>query len=527
MVIGDWESPTDFSPLFNDELPAREIDALLFAGLTRRDAQLRPVADLASEVPTLENGEVSWDRAGKRMTVHYQLRAGLQWSDGQPLTAQDVAFTLKVIRESPPGSALNAEGYGAIQDLEIQGPLRFTISFNRIYPQYLDLFPAILPRHRLDGVPTASLAQNPYWARPDVVSGPYRISELVPDDHVALLRNDAWTQGRAGRRPHLDAILFRIYPEVGQLIDAARRNQLDLALEIPDEELATLGNPGGLSQQRRPALAYEQVTFNQADPNPLTGVPAPWNGDPVLLQVLRTSIDRSGLVQRLLHGEVPVAQSPISSLTDFHDADAAIRFDTAAASQALDRDGWMAGPDGIRVKNGRRLSFSLLTAIGDPLRMSVRNDLIAQWRKIGVDVIARDAHSSEMFSGYAQGGLLEQGRFEAGLWTWTTGANPDGVYPLEHSSQIPTDSNQGAGSNFGRLANPEIDRDLDRGRQTLLAGERVQAYAAFERAYARAGAELPLFTRVEVALASARLHNLQANSGPATTLWNAADWWID
>ncbi|HSO93273.1 MAG TPA: ABC transporter substrate-binding protein, partial [Candidatus Dormibacteraeota bacterium] len=179
MVIGDWESPTDFSPLFNDELPAREIDSLLFSGLTRRDAQLHPIADLASEVPTLDNGGVSWDRAAAKMTVSYQLRAGLQWSDGQPLTAQDVAFTLKVIRDSPPGSALNSEGYSTIQDLKVAGPLRFTISFNRIYPQYLDLFPAILPQHRLDTGSTGSLAQNSYWAHPDVVSGPYRISELV------------------------------------------------------------------------------------------------------------------------------------------------------------------------------------------------------------------------------------------------------------------------------------------------------------------------------------------------------------
>ena len=526
MVIGDWESPTDFSPLFNDELPAREVDSLLFAGLTRRDAQLHPIADLAREVPTLDNGGVSWDRAAKRMSVSYQLRAGLQWSDGQPLTADDVAFTLKVIRAAPYGSALNYEGYSTIQDLKVQDPLHFTISFNRIYPQYLDLFPAILPQHRLGGVPTTSVAENSYWARPDVVSGPYRISELVPDDHLALLRNEAWTQGRSGRRPHLDAVVFRIYPEVGQLIDAAHRGQVDVALEIPDEELATLGSPGGMSQERRPSLAYEQVTFNQADPNPLTGASPPWKGDPVLLQALRTSIDRAGLVRSLLQGEVPLAQSPISSLTDFHDADAVLRFDATAASQALDRDGWIAGADGIRVKNGRRLSFSLLTALGDPLRTAVRADLIAQWRKIGVDVIPRDAHTSDMFSGYAQGGLLEQGRFEAGLWTWSTGADPDGVYPLEHSSEIPTDSNQGAGSNFGRVANSEIDRALDRGRQTLATGERVQAYAAFERAYARLGAELPLFERVEVVLSSARLHNLQANSGPATTLWNAADWWI-
>jgi len=214
-------------------------------------------------------------------------------------------------------------------------------------------------------------------------------------------------------------------------------------------------------------------------------------------------------------------------LADFHDPDTVLRYDRAAANRALDLDGWIAGADGIRVKHGHRLSFTLVTALGNPLRTSVRGDLIAEWRQVGAEVTPVDAHPSDLFSGYAQGGMLERGQFEAGLWTWSTGADPDGVYPLEHSSQIPTDKNQGRGSNFGRVMSPEIDRSLDRGRASLIPAERVRAYAAFERAYARLGAELPLFERVQVVLATPHLHNLQVNPGPNTTLWNAADWWID
>ncbi|HEY0492556.1 MAG TPA: peptide ABC transporter substrate-binding protein [Candidatus Dormibacteraeota bacterium] len=527
LIVGDWESPTDFSPLYNDEAPAREIDSLLFAGLTRRDAQLQPIADLASDVPTLDNGGVTWDRASQRMTVSYQLRAGLRWSDGQPLTTADVEFTWRTIKNSRPGTPLNSDGYGAIASLVVRDARHFALNFDRIYPQYVDLFSAILPQHRLADVPPAGMAASPYFSRPDVVSGPFKIDELVADDHISLVRNNAWSEGRAGRRPHLDSILFRIYPEAGQLIDAARKGQVDLALEISDEQLASLGGTGGSSPQRRPALSYEQVSFNQADPNPQTGVSPPWKGDPVLLQALRSSIDRAAIVQKLFQGQVPVASSPVSSLLhDFHDADPGLRFDAPGAAQALDRDGWVQGGDGIRVKNGRRLSFSLLAALGDPLRTALRAELIAQWRRLGVDVIPKDAHSSAIFSGFAQGGLLEQGKFEAGLWTFSTGADPDSIYPLEHSSQIPTEKNQGVGANFSRVASAEIDRSLDRGRRTLLLGERVQAYAAFERAYARLGAELPLFERVQTVLTSQRLHNLQPNSGAATSLWNAADWWI-
>jgi peptide/nickel transport system substrate-binding protein len=527
LVVGDWESPTNFSPLFNEEVPAAEVDALLYAGLVRLDPNLQPLPDLVERVPTLENGDVTWNRGAATMDVTYRLRAGLRWSDGQPLTADDVAFTWRLIVNPKVQGVLSPEGYTAISRIDVHDLQRFTLHFDRVYPKFLNLFPAVLPQHRLDGIAPEQLAGDAFWARPDVVSGPFKISELVPDDHVTLVRNDAWSQGR-GRRVHLDGIVYKIYPEAGQLMDAARAGQVGLALELPDDQLATLANTGSATVQRRSQLAYEQVTFNQADPNPLTGQAPPWKNDPALLQALRTAIDRPGLVKKFFAERARLAESPIpSALTAFHDVGISLIYDLGAATQLLDSDGWLVGSDGIRSKNGRRLSFHIVTALGSSLRSAVRDELIAQWRKLGAEVTATEAHPSELFSGYAQGGLLERGQFEAGLWTWSIGPDPDGIYPLEHSSQIPNDTNQGLGSNFGRFSNPDLDRNLDRGRTSLVTIERARTYAAFERAYARLGFELPLFERVLVALTSPHLHNLALNAAPDTTLWNAADWWVD
>ena len=528
LVVGDWESPTNFSPLFNEEVPAAQVDSLLYAGLVRLDPNLQPIPDLVERVPTLDNGDVQWNRGAGTMDVTYRLRPGLRWSDGQPLTADDVAFTWRLIVNPKVQGVLSPDGYTAISRIDVHDLQRFTLHFDRIYPKFLNLFPAVLPQHRLAAVAPEQLATNAFWARPDVVSGPFKISELVPDDHIALVRNDAWSQGRAGRRAHLDGILYKFYPEPGQLMDAARAGQVSLALELPDDQLATLTNTGSATLQRRSQLAYEQVTFNQADPNPLTGQPPPWKNDPALLHALRAAIDRPGMVKKLYGDRSRLAESPIpSALAAFHDPDVSLAYDPAAATKLLDSDGWVVGADGIRSKNGHRLSFHLVTALGNALRTAVRDELVAEWRKLGAEVITTEAHPSELFSGYAQGGLLERGQFEAGLWTWSIGPDPDGVYPLEHSSQIPTDQNQGQGSNFGRFSSPDLDRNLDKGRTTLVAIERARSYAAFERAYARLGFELPLFERVLVVLASPHLHNLALNAAPDTTLWNAADWWVD
>ena len=528
LVVGDWESPTNFSPLFNEEVPAAQVDALLYSGLVQLDASLEPVPDLVQRVPSLDNGDVSWNRSTGTMDVTYTLRAGLRWSDGQPLTSQDVAFTWRLIVNPKVRGVLSPDGYAAISRVDIHDGQRFTLHFDRVYPKYLDLFPAILPQHRLAAIPSEQIEGDPFWARPDVVSGPFKISELVPDDHITLVRNEAWSQGRAGRRPHLDSIIYKVYPEAGQLVDAARAGQVSLALELPDDQLTTLGKLGSMTLQHRSQLAYEQVTFNQADPNPLTGQPPLWKNDPSLLQALRLAIDRRAIVKKFFNDQALLAESPIpSGLATSHDPDVSLSYDLSAATHLLDADGWSVGADGIRTKNGRRLSLHLVTAVGSPVRDGIRNELVSEWRKLGVEVSASDAHPSELFSGYAEGGLLERGQFEAGLWTWSIGPDPDGVYPLEHSSQIPTDANQGLGSNFGRFKNGEIDRSLDRGRNSLVVSERARAYAAFERAYARLGFELPLFERVLVLLSSPHLHNLVPNAAPDTTFWNAADWWVD
>jgi len=526
--VGDWESPTNFSPLFNQEVPAAQIDAMLYDGLVRRDANLDPVADLVARVPTLDNGDVTWNHAAATMDVTYSLLPGLRWSDGQPLTSADVAFTWRLIVNPQVQGVLSVDGYSAISRIDIHDARRFTLHFDHIYPKYLDLFPAVLPQHRLAGISPAELGDDPFWSLPDVVSGPFKIADVIPDDHVTLIRNDAWSQGRSGRRPHLDRILYKVYPDAGQLISAAKAGQVALALEIPDEQLAGLGKVGELTVEHQSQLAYEQVTFNQADPNPMTGHPAPWKSDPMLLQALRMAVDRPAMLKKFFNNQAVVPESPIPSvLTAFHDPDVSLAYDLAGATRLLDADGWKAGADGIRVKNGRRLSFQLVTELGSPVRDAVRDGLVAQWRKLGAEVSAGDVHPSELFSGYAQGGVLERGQFEAGLWTWSIGPDPDGIYPIEDSTQIPSDQNQGQGSNFGRFSNAEIDRDLDRGRNSLNLGDRARAYAAFERAYARLGYELPLFERVLVVVATPHLHNLAPNPAPDTSFWNAADWWLE
>src|SRR2546427_12466180 len=125
---------------------------MLYAGLVRLDPNLQPVPDLVERVPTLENGDVKWTRTAGTVDVTYRLRAGLRWSDGEPLTPYDVAFTWGLIVNPKVQGVLSPDGYRAISRIDIRDQQRFTLHLDRVYPTYLNLLSAELPMLCLVGL---------------------------------------------------------------------------------------------------------------------------------------------------------------------------------------------------------------------------------------------------------------------------------------------------------------------------------------------------------------------------------------
>ncbi len=524
--VGHWESPSNLSPLHNNEVTAAIVERALFAGLVVLDDQLGALPDLAMAVPTLDNGGVRPD--GDGMQVTYRLRPGLTWSDGQPLTAADVEFTWRLIADpQSPKLRIPRDGYQRITRIDTPDATSVRLVFNSLYPPYLTLFPFVLPKHRLAGIPLASLPDDRFWTQPDVVSGPYKIERLRVDESITLVRNDAWSAGRGGQRPHLDRVQYRLFPDKGALLRAMTSGQLAAALGLSEGDV---GNTGGKFEVRaQPALEYEQVTFNQEDPNPTSNQPPLWKGDPDLLHALDLAINRPELERRVLQGGGRLAVSPLVSALPYpHARDVGPRpYDLDQANRLLDQDGWVRGGDGIRVKNGRRLAFTLTTTRGSPVRKIVEEILVEGWTALGAQVPPTELPAEVLFRPWPRNGLLSlaRGKYEVALWTWVTGADPDAIFQMEHSTQIPSEANPG-GANFGRFSDPDIDRWLLAGRSRLDPVARAQAYQAFEVAYSKYRSELPLFERMSISLQGHRLHNFLPNPSSGTAFWNIQDWWI-
>jgi peptide/nickel transport system substrate-binding protein len=302
---------------------------------------------------------------------------------------------------------------------------------------------------------------------------------------------------------------------------------VQVGLDMTEEELPTIAR---LRDQRvvlEPSLAYEQVSLNQADPNPTTNPPPPWVGDPAVSQALDLAIDRPALRQGPGDGRSPLAVGPISPLVGWaHDPGLfPPSYNLAQARRILDADGWKPGPGGVRVKDGRRLAFTLTGPAGEEMRAEEEDILVQSWRRLGADVQISDAPSQLLFASYQQGGLLARGMYQAAIWSWIPPVDPDVWYTIFASSQIPSPSTPN-GQNLSRCHDPAIDQSLAQARGTLDMNVRAGAYRAFQQAYVGARCEFPLLQHLDVGIVSPRLHNFVLNASPAGNTWNADDWWL-
>jgi len=515
-TVGDWQFPVTLPPAYAPSpTSAAMIQQALFSGLVGVDPTLGYYGDLAHSVPTVANGGVK--TVGSGMDVTYDLRPGLRWSDGQPITSDDVIFTWQ--------ATAGTEGYDRITGIDKRGDAGFTVHFRSIYPAYALLFGAIVPKHRLAAIERAQLGSDPYWSKPDVVSGPLTVADAVPADHYTLQRNPRYADGRAdmpllNHAAHLEKVVFKAFATKAALLAALKAGDIQVALELDEHDLDLAAAVAGARLQPVPWLSYEQVTLNQQAQL--------WKDDAALRSALAAAVDVGSVLAGPLHNRAPAATGPISpELGWAYNGDlGAPRFELEQARSALEADGWALGADAVRTKAGQRLQFTLAAVADSPLAAAEQQILVAGWRQAGADVRVQDFAAGELFASFADNGVLARGRFDAALFAWIAPADPDGAFATLHSSQIPSPQNP-AGENFSRCDSPALDADLAAGRATLDRVQRAEAYRDLQAQYRKAACEVPLYQRLDIGLSSRRLHNYAPNPAAPGNTWNLADWWID
>ncbi len=310
------------------------------------------------------------------LQVTFHIHPGVTWHDGEPFTADDVVFAHEVCK-APEINWSAVSWLDHITDVEAVDSLtvRFTYDERYMY-QVVDAnvcYP--LPEHILGDVPLAEMANHPI-ARAPVGNGPFRFVSWSSGQEVVLEANPDFVLGR----PHLNRISYRIIPDATNLATQIQNGDVDLFPRVtPPSLYPQFENDPDLVMHSYPGRSYSYIAWNTQDPI---------FQDKRVRQALTLASDRQAIVDALLYGQGRVGTQPLISTIWAHDPTIAPwPFDPDSAKALLEAAGWVdTDGDGIREKDGRRLSFTMKTNNDNRLRVDIATVLQQQYQAIGADV---------------------------------------------------------------------------------------------------------------------------------------------
>ena len=440
LVIAVAQEPASLNPLYLQGAIGYAISELGYSYLTNYDSYGNVVPDVAVTVPSGANGGISPD--GKH--VIYHLRRNIAWQDRVPLNSRDVVFTYRAIM-NPLNAVPSRYGYDRIASVEAPDPYTVVVKLKRPFSPIVTYFFGgdsnypILPAHLLARY--ASLDRVAYNAAP-VGSGPYRFARWARGDRLEMIANPRYYAGR----PAVARVSLRFSHDSSTTINQLLTNEVDATFFADVSRIASLRSIPNHRVVVTPVPDFYALTFNVTDPIAR---------NIAVRHAFGLAIDRHAFVGKVAHGVYDADAAMRGLFTWAFDPHAGrLPYDPRRAQALLARDGWIAGADGIRVKNGRRLELQLAFLTGSGIAAGFASLIVEYERAVGIEVTAKRYSPEKLF---ALDGPLTQGRFQIALIVYQSNYDPDASWLLSCGQRAPS------GFNFARYCNPAVDNALQRG----------------------------------------------------------------
>jgi peptide/nickel transport system substrate-binding protein len=491
--------PRNLNPLFLNPDAAsveQQLARLTFEPFIDLDGRGRPQPELLADIPTRANGELSAD--GR--TIRYRLRP-MHWSDGRPVTATDVLFTLQAILD-PRNPVRSHEGYDLIDRAYARGSQTIIVHLKRAWaPAVMTYFSYgfapqfVLPAHVLKS--QAPLARAAFNAAPSVGDGPYRFVSWRRGEGLRYAANPGYWRGK----PRVAELIVRTIPDPSTNLLLLRAGELDWNLIAP-AQLAVVRDDPRIGFVTVPTAVVAGLAFNTSH--------APLN-DVRVRRAIAMSIDRDAISRKITLGLYPVTNmiQPRFSWA----FDPAVReppYDPSRADRLLDAAGWRRASDGLREKSGDPLRLTYVqfpeTATGVRVAAAVQ----AALRQRGIDAEIKAVSNAQLF--LPRTGVLAMGTFDLAYVPWTMGADPDDSAVL----------GCGAPSNYMRWCDPQVERLERAAIGTIDVSLRKRLYGQIGRIVAAQVPILYLFNADYVYAYRKRLVGFAPNAFLPT--WNADRW---
>jgi peptide/nickel transport system substrate-binding protein len=442
-----------------------------------------------------------WSPDHKVLTFH--LRDDAVWSDGVPVTAEDVRFTWQA--QTDPNVAWTSSYMKEhITDVEVVDPKTVRVHFTHAYAKQLQDVNegAILPKHAWGQLPFAKWRDNDDWFREHlVVDGPFTVASWQPQQEVVLVRNERYYRKD---RPYLDKVVIRNVADPASLMTQLFSGEVDFAAQVSSSDAERVKADPRLELIPYWARLFVSVVWNLRDP---------LFADPDVRRALTLGIDRQTIVDTLWSGTGRVATSPI--LQSVWATDRTLKplpYDPAQARRILESEGWKdTNGDGVLDKGGRPFSFVLLSNAGNQPRNDAAVMIQDQLKKVGIRVEPRIVEFNSLIS------EAEEGTFDAMVFGFLMDTSLDltGFF--------------GSGSvkegNFGAYVNPEFDRLM---AEAMAKPDILDAKPLLDRIQQMIHRDQPmtlLWESQRMSAVNRRVHDVKPNV--LFSLFNLEDWWVE
>lgn len=467
------------------------------------------------------------DQENNKATI--TLKEGLKWSDGEPLTAEDVIYSYEVIghpdytgirydgtfqnvvgmEEYHSGEADTISGITQVDDVTVE------IEFQEVSPSMLQagggVWSYAMPKHYLEDVPVAELASSEKIRSTPVGDGPFRITKVTPGESVEYEANEYYWQGE----PKLDNVVVEVVPS-SSIVPALENGTYDVALSMPTDLYASYAELPGYTLLGREELSYTYIGFKlgkwDAEAGEVVYDEDAKMADKSLRQAMGYAIDNDAVAQRFYNGLRSNANTVIPPVFGSFGATTeevpGYYYDADKANQLLDDAGYVdTDNDGIREdSDGEPLQINFASMEGGETAEPIAQYYIQAWKEVGLDVQLTDGRLLEFNSFYDR---IEADDENIDIYqaAWGTGSDPapNGLYA------------RNSAFNFTRWATEENDQFMADFTSAEAFDEEFQrnTFVEWQKYFSEEAPVIPTLFRQEVMPVNNRVKHYDYANNPA------------
>jgi peptide/nickel transport system substrate-binding protein len=440
--VGLQQQIDSLNPFIGKSLAATDIFRSIYPTLTTYRAD-----DFAVEPELAE----SWQSSPDKLTWTFRIRNGVKWSDGQPVTARDAAYTYNRMMKEPAASTANGNFVENFDTVTAQDDQTLVIRTKSPQATMLAIDAPIVPEHVWSKIGDAAGFANDQM--PVVGSGPFVLAEYEPEQYVRLRANKEYWRSP----PKVDELHFVNFKNSDAAVQALRKGEVDVVQKLTPAQFDALRGEPDIKQVKGQGRRFYELVLNPGatnSENAPIGSGHPALADVRVRQAIDRAIDRKALVDRVLGGYGQVGAGYLPPIfDDYHWTPSGQQqraFDIAAANRALDEAGYARGDGGIRrTPQGEPLNFDFVLH-GDESSDAQVGEFVKRWlADLGINVELQpvsDTQVDERTTG---------GDFDMIISGWSANPDPDYVLRLQTCASRPSPGGGGQPDTF--LCDPSYD----------------------------------------------------------------------